>query len=311
MRPALLKLLVSIGLLILVYSAVNFETLILDLSEVSVIALLQLCLLYMLGQIISIFKWRIFLNAAGINRDIISCLRAYFFGMFINAFGGLGTLGGDLARSIALKPGKGYRAASLASVAADRIHGLATLLLLGSVSIAIFQPENLGRNFIMLCSLGSVGLLILWLLGPKVLLSIIPEKSKFFLAAESAAQAFPRSWKKLLAAGIISLCLHTIQIFMVFLIAKELKAEIPLSYLFSTVPIVNAASSLPISTNGLGIRETMFNTFFSPLGIGVEKSVAIGALWFIVVSIVSGLGGVILAPGLVFKKIKDSESNDQ
>ena len=303
----LLKIFVSASLLFLVYKSVNFKTLLNNLSEISIISILYLCLLYLTGQIISIFKWRIFLKAAGINKDLMSIVRAYFFGMFINAFGGIGTVGGDLARSIALKPEKGFRAASLASVAADRIHGLATLLLLGSISIAIFRPENLGQNFIWLCSLGSVGLLILWLLGPKVLLWLIPKNNKFHLTIESACQAFPSSWDTLLAAGLISLCLHTIQIFMVFLIAKELHADIPLSYLFSTVPIVNAASSLPISTNGLGIRETMFNTFFSPLGISIEKSVAFGALWLIVVSIVSSVGGVILAPGLIFKKRHEIE----
>ena len=296
----IVRLLVSVTLLIFIYRSVNFEKLYQTLSTVSINSIIMLCSLYLIGQSVSTLKWKIFLDSAGIKSDMPSIIKAYFFGMFINAFAGLGTIGGDLARSLALKPEKGFRAASLASVIADRIHGLATLLLIGSVSIAIFRPATLDNIFIVLSAFGSVALLILWLLGPRILLKIIPEK--FFPLAESITQAFPSDYKKLLTAGLISLTMHCIQVTMVYIITKELKADIPLSYLFCTVPIVNAASSLPISTNGLGVRETLFYTFFSPLNVNIEQAVALGALWLIVVSLVSAVAGVILAPGLIFKR---------
>ncbi len=228
--------------------------------------------------------------------------------MFINSLGGLGTIGGDLARSIALKPGKGNQTACLATVAADRIHGLATLLLTGSISIAVFRPEIIDNKYVLLCSIGSVGLFILWILGPKCALFLLPKNNKIYSSVLSASKAFPKDLKKLFLTGMLSLTLHSIQISMIYLIIKELRASVDLSYLFCTVPIVNVASALPISTNGLGVREAMFETFLSPLGISIEQIVAIGALWVIVVTIVSAVGGILLAPNLIFNKNGNNEN---
>ncbi len=298
----ILRLSLSLILLYIIYRKVDFQTLKSTLSNISLSTFILLCLMYFIGQSISCVKWKLFLDSAKVEKNYKSIFPAYFFGMFINSFGGLGTIGGDLARSIALKPKKGLKTACLATVAADRIHGLATILLLGAVSISIFRPSNLNDKFVFLCFLGAIFLSLLWVFGPKSVLFLLPKNNKIHSTLNNASSAFPKDFKKLLYAGILSLALHSIQIFMIYIITKELNIKTDLSYLFCIVPIVNVASALPISTNGLGVREAMFASFLTPLGVSIEKIAAIGALWLIVVTVVSAIGGILLAPKLIFNK---------
>jgi hypothetical protein len=283
---------ISAALLAFVYSFVDFKALLNTLKVVNPWTALLLTLLYALGQLISAFKWRIFINSAGLQRPIGATVRAYFLGMFANTFG-LGTVGGDVSRGLLLRPEPGKRAAALATVVADRVHGLGTLVGLGAVSIIFVRPQVLEPWALPLAILVIVGLSVGWWWGPTVLTWIIPEEHRFGTAVRNAANAFPCSLSKFGAASAISISFHTLQICMHYLIALELGAELDLPYLFAVVPLVNVASALPISIQGLGVREAMYMFVFLPVGVSEEQAVAFGAIWILAVTIVSALSGLL------------------
>lgn len=291
---ALLRLAVSAALVLIIYSAVDFSVLLATLSSISLWSALGFIALYTLGQVLSAVKWRVLIREIGLVRSYPDVLRAYFLGMFVNAFG-LGTVGGDVARSLALKPPGGLRAASLATVVADRLHGLAVLAAIGALAILYETPEVLGS----LGAIAAAGVALLiacaWLIGPRLLTRIFPESHRFGAAARRVALAFPRRKAPVLAVTGLSLVVHCIQITMHILLAAELGAPLSVAYLFATVPLVNIASSLPLSINGLGIREAMYIFLFVPAGATDETAVAFGAVWILSVTAVSALGGLIAA----------------
>ena len=291
-----LRIGVSATLLTVIYLAVDLHKLYRTLTSLSPASALLILALYAVGQVVSAFKWNLFVDQTGIKRPISEVVRAYFFGMFINSVGfGLGTVGGDLARGLALHPEKGQRTAALASVVADRIHGLGILLLIGTIAMAIVRPEPVSPIMLLLCALGVVGVGAAWLIGPWMLHRLIPEGHRFKSPAAVVMRAFPRKLSIFLSASLLSAIIHTLQISIHIVIARELGVALSDSYLFATVPLVNVASSLPISINGVGVREGMYAWLFSPYASS-EVAVAFGAIWVVAVTIVGILGGLLLTP---------------
>ncbi|OVE80432.1 hypothetical protein BVY02_00170 [bacterium J17] len=303
----LIRLAVSGLFLWLVYRSVDSKNLLFTLRAISLQGILLIALLYTFGQVISAIKWRIFVQEVGIYRGISQTLKAYFLGMFVNTFG-LGTVGGDLARSIALKPSKGERGGALATVVADRVHGLAVLLTIGALGIITVQPAVLGPYAVILACAAVVSLAFAWVWGPKLLVKIFPLEHKHGRSAVLAAEAFPRKIKPFLKATLISVFFHFIQISMNYVIARELGAPLSLAYLIATVPLVNAASSLPLSINGLGIRDAMYLFLFMPVGVSREAAVSFGVIWIVTVTLVSAVGGLALLPDWLRGKNSGSDS---
>jgi len=54
--------------------------------------------------------------------------------------------------------------------------------------------------------------------------------------------------------------------------------EIPITYLFMVIPLIYLTEALPISINGLGVREGAFVFFFAQKGISNEEALAAGIL---------------------------------
>ncbi|MCB0360944.1 MAG: flippase-like domain-containing protein, partial [Bdellovibrionales bacterium] len=134
-----LRLSISVLLLVIVLRSVHLPDLVQTLLSIHPLVAVSIIVLYALGQVISAMKWRILFTEVGIQRSPKETIRAYFSGMFVNTFG-LGTVGGDVVRGLALQPAKGRRASALASVVADRVHGLMVLSLIGAVAIVLVRP---------------------------------------------------------------------------------------------------------------------------------------------------------------------------
>jgi uncharacterized membrane protein YbhN (UPF0104 family) len=297
-KKLLIQLTITALLLFFVLRKLDFGKLYEVLRRVSPLDFVYLCLLYTGGQLISSVKWAVLLRHAGIKRRYMECLRAYFLGMFFNSFG-LGTVGGDVARAVAIKPEKGERAAAFATVIADRVHGLGVLLTIGAVSIAAVRPPVLGAYAGEVAAVSVVAMLIGWFIGPKGLVFVCERLGKFTELARRIACAFPTRPRTFLLATVLSVIFHCSQLFLHLLFASTLAVKLSLSYIFATIPIANAASALPISIQGLGVRESAYLALLSPIGISPEICVAFGALWFFTTQVVSGIGALIIAPGLL------------
>lgn len=289
----LIRVAISCGLLVLVYRKVNLDVFVATLSKVSPLNGLSIILIYTLGQVLSARKWMVFVESAGMKRTFPEILRAYFFGMFINAFG-LGTVGGDMARALAIHPEPGKRAASIATTIADRVQGLAVLLTIASVAVLFEQPPVLGAKALPIGILSILALTTGWILGPKLLIKLFPDGHRFGNAAIAVARAFPKDAASFWMAALISVCFHLLQIFLHVYIADLLNLGLSTGYIFATVPLVNIAASLPFSINGLGVRESMYVLLFTPAGVGHDAAVSMGAIWIVAVSINSLVGGFFL-----------------
>ena len=288
---AIIKLLLSIAMVSLVVYWTDLAELKQTLLSIPPWALILVITIYTIGQIISSYKWWKIVQSAGINVTFGLTLRAYFMGVFANCFG-LGTIGGDALRGVMVGQRSGRKTFGIATVVADRVHGLAVLALIGTAGNLLFGTEVGFSGFSWLLVALGIGIVAAWFVGPSLACAIFPNNSIGKRIAE-LTEAFPQHPGTLFQISLLSAIMHLMQIGIHYIMGLALGVEISLTLLISTIPFVNILCALPISWNGLGVRETSYTFFLVPAIIQPEHAVAFGAMWLLAVTISSAVGGVI------------------
>jgi uncharacterized protein (TIRG00374 family) len=83
----------------------------------------------------------------------------------------------------------------------------------------------------------------------------------------------------------------------VWLIGLAMGVSIPASYYWIAVPMVTLMTLLPISINGMGVREGGMILFLSPLGVPASTAMSLAFLWFSVFTAASLFGGLLYLVG--------------
>jgi hypothetical protein len=78
---------------------------------------------------------------------------------------------------------------------------------------------------------------------------------------------------------------------LVWLIAVALGADVPFAFCWILMPVVALLTLLPVSVNGMGVREGATVILLAPLHIGSGTAISLAFLWFAAQSS-AGLGGV-------------------
>jgi hypothetical protein len=76
------------------------------------------------------------------------------------------------------------------------------------------------------------------------------------------------------------------------LLGLGLRLEIPLTTFLLIVPITNVIASIPVTINGLGLREASYLVFLAMAGVSKDNAVALSILYF-GATMVSGLVGIV------------------
>jgi uncharacterized membrane protein YbhN (UPF0104 family) len=287
-----LKFIISAALLAWVLSHVNMLSLRQTLSSIplSCIALLLFC--YIFGQFLSALKWWCIIREAAPEVPFWLAIRSYFLGMFVNV-AGIGTVGGDMVRALAISPYMPDTVTGLGSVVADRLHGLTVIATIGVLASLFFGFERVPFSEMLPVIIFGIAVILGWSFGPLLAKRLIAEENPFRKKIENVIKVFPHSRKTLLKITAISLLFHLIQINMHAIMFKGVGVSAPWSLLLSTVPFVNIASSLPISWQGLGVRENAYRYFFVPFLLTNEQAVAFGAMWIFAVTVSGLFGGMV------------------
>jgi uncharacterized protein (TIRG00374 family) len=93
----------------------------------------------------------------------------------------------------------------------------------------------------------------------------------------------------------LSFGIQLLNIIVYILLAKELGISVHWGYFFLFFPIVTVIAMLPLSFNGLGMREGMMVFLFAKAGVPASQALALSLTWFFLVTVISLLGGLIFA----------------
>jgi uncharacterized protein (TIRG00374 family) len=274
---------------------------------------------YALTQIVSSLRWRMLARPLGFAEPFHRFLSYYYIGMFFNLV--LPTsVGGDVVRAWYLDNKSGRKTAAFSTVLADRISGVAVLLLI-ALGALVFRPVELPTwvtgTVAAMTGGALLGLATLFLISrfwrPN------SEPAGCFALAESQASAkqpadatkprrsvfrdlqslifnfqfsiFP-SPRVFFVATLLSIIVQLANVLIVWLIGQSLHVSIPDSYYLLLVPTVTLLTLLPISLNGMGVREGGTALLLAPLGIEPSVAVTLAFLWF-AAFVLPSLGGVV------------------
>ena len=295
------KLLISAGLLVFFLSRIDLTRFVqaFGSAEFSYVAIVLV--IYLLVQLVAAIRWTVLARPLGFETRFKNMATYYFIGMFFNLFAP-STVGGDVSRVYYLardgenNQEKRWTATALhaaIAVLSDRAIGMIVLIWLAAAALAFFPGYAVPKAIRILTFALAVGFLLAGSALP-LLRRLLPENGHHTVAKlRIVLRTYRAHWSAILLAILLSLVIHLIQSWMHVLIGRSLHIEIPLSYCFILYPLVGTFAALPISFNGIGLREGGYLFLLGLIGVDVEKAVAFGLLLFLVVALDSLIGGIV------------------
>ncbi len=258
--------------------------------------------MYLASQLVSSYRWRLLARALGFPGRWIRYVQYYFVGMYFNLFLPTG-VGGDLLKAMYLIRERPAKLAATLSILMDRITGLAAMFLLGGISV-ILVPGMMPPHFSWMLKCAFAAILTgipLFFLSSRFIQRLWPwAKERFetiFLLGRRPAVCLGALSLSLvvqgLCMGIIAILAH----------ALELPPH-PLFY-FAAFPLVALMILLPVSFNGIGVREGGFIYFLGLKGVASEQALCL-SLGFFAIQVAAGLlGGIFYSLGWHQKVLKE------
>ena len=246
--------------------------------------------LYLAGQAMCAYRWQLLAAILKVHGRYREFLGYTYIAMFTNLFVP-GLLGGDAARSVYLGRRYGRIGEAIASVVADRGVGLIGLFWLAAFAAIFLNFASIPRSVIMpTIAVGAIALAG-FLLSPLVarLIHLMPRPIR---RAGGMVAPYLHSPAALIAPIALSIALQIELAVCQYLLAAGLGLSVPLSLFILCVPIANVFASLPLTLNGLGLRESAYLVLFGMAGMRKEDAIALGLLWF-AATMAGGLTGAI------------------
>ncbi|MPZ75113.1 MAG: flippase-like domain-containing protein [Deltaproteobacteria bacterium] len=297
----MLKLLVSVGLLTYFVTRIDIEQFFRTLASADFSYIAVALVIYLLTQVMSALRWTVLTRPLGIRTPFKELITYYFIGMFFNLFAP-GTVGGDVSRVYYLakgqesdhkKPFSLTAVHATASVVMDRVIGMVALIWVGAAGLLLFPEYDIPRAIRYLTLLLASGFLIAGLLMP-LLRRVLPgDGYPLVVKLRLILTSYREGWRVILQAITLSLIVHLIQAWMHVIMGWALHVSVPLSFCLIVYPLVGTFAALPISLNGLGLREGGYIFLLGLIGIDSEKGIAFGLLLFLIVALDSLIGGIL------------------
>jgi uncharacterized protein (TIRG00374 family) len=274
----ILKILISVGILTFLFYRIDIGVLAEQFFKIRFVIFAFAFTILFIQCALSSVKWKVILSADEKPVPYLFLLKSYLIGNFISLF--LPTsFGGDLYRIYALKEYNKDYLQNTSSVLFDRITGLFALLSISILSFALFFGSMID---VAILALYAAAILVFWIMTTRWFL-------KFFEKFKSKLVQFPRriliSFSQyrsnipvLLASLCISFFFQSNIVFLNKIYSVALNIDISTAYLFMAIPLVYLTEALPISINGLGIREGAFVFFLNQAGFTSEQGLALGLL---------------------------------
>ena len=252
--------------------------------------------------LVSIIRWHLLLEVAGAAVGWRRTAQLAVAGLFFNSILP-GVMGGDVMRAFwAARDAPQARPAAVVSILLERVLGLTATVLLGAALILPRWSElnqhpvtHAGAHAFIVVA--GILLVILVVLGSPASSRLLAGdySSGWRKAAAEGAKACQVCLTHPVGAGVgllLSLTSQALLVTLFFMVAKAMALPTDFWQLASVLPMVAMVTVLPISWNGLGVREAAFMTFLGVYGVPSAQAVAISLAAFAVILFWNLFGGL-------------------
>jgi uncharacterized protein (TIRG00374 family) len=297
------KLVVSLGLLALLFSRTDLPGLAAQFRSASVPWVAAALALYLASLIVATWRWKLLLDAQGMpfaSRTLFSSyLVATFFNNFLPS-----NIGGDVVRirDTAAKMGSKTLAATVILI--DRGIGLIGLVLVAALGATVAAGS---------AGSASVPLWPSWLWAGFLLATIVSAPAVIAPAGVGRLlqplTIFHREWvgdrivritdtlgrfrerpSALLGCFGGAVVVQSVLVLFYLAVARALGIPISAWHMAVIVPVSFVVQMVPVSVNGFGVREATFSVYFARIGLPIESAMALslGATGLIMLFSLSG-----------------------
>ena len=251
------------------------------------------------------WRWQQLLDVRGIHERLSWLTRAYFVAYTAGQL--LPTaVGGDAVRiyeTARRHPGEGGPVAG--SVLLERALGGAATLALAAVGFALALGHYNVGAYLWIEGFFVLGTLVLAvalfsrrarpLLAKTVPLLRLFRVERPIRAAYEGIHAYRDHPQLLVGVFTLTLAVQTIRVLAIWLAGRAVGVDLSPRPYYVMGPLLFLVLLLPISVNGIAVRESFFVSFLGNLGVDADKAFATGFLFFVVTLCLSVPGAVILA----------------
>jgi uncharacterized protein (TIRG00374 family) len=209
-------------------------------------------------------------------------------------FVSLGAIGGDLFKAIFLAHGQpGRRTEAVATVLADRILGLTTMLMLASAGILASGLRHRAPPALSALCNTILAVAVIAIIGATLVLTVpfftgsrvtrwahnVPLAGTTLARLLGAARTYRDEKRVLAAAAVVSILSNAAYVTAFYLVASGLPIERP-TYLehFVVVPVANMVGAIPATPNGLGTKEAAVDLLYRTMPSGERIAEGIGTM---------------------------------
>jgi hypothetical protein len=289
-----LKICLSVGLLAYLFTLIDLDRL-LDQFRQADPRYLVVALLLLLAQIgISSLKWQLILRSDGVLMPLPYLVRVYMVGNFLSLF--LPTsFGGDVYRVLAIRGINRDLAKSTSSVLFDRMSGVFALVSICMIAYLALPDQPYDPLILLVYALGVAGFLIV---SSNAAIGVMDASKISLIRKLGKLLVSFRNYRRDPRRLVIIILLSFLFQFNIVVINKvytvALGIDVSLGTLLVIIPLIYLTELLPISINGLGVRESAFGFFFVLIGHTVEEGLAVSLLVISMRYLTGAIGGILL-----------------
>lgn len=301
------KILVKVVLTLALLVFLLFRMDLAEFGKVLVSANLVLVLiagLFYFGTVfLSVGRWKAILENFDIHTPLVPLskitLIGYFFNLFLPS-----AIGGDFVRAyyLAKRESRGM-STTVTTTLLDRTAGLSALLLIGLISVSIYpisiQGFSLTGLFLLVATGFVLGITAIFHSGAHRRFNALLKRlhldrfeEKLELVYQGLAQ-LRRNRFAILLVILLSLGVQLLVVIAMWFAALSIGISVSFNLFLIFIPIVNLATAIPLTINGVGVRESVYYLLFSQVGVPVESAVTLSLLNLVIMMIAALPGGIV------------------
>ena len=279
-----LKVIVSVGFLVLVIYQTNWLEVYENLQTINAWWLVLYTIVLLIGIFISSYKWKILTAFKGIHSSHWNFFKLYLIGTFINNFMP-SFIAGDAFKAYQIGNPKDKYAEATSAVLMDRITGFVGATIL-AIAFSVLNYKAILSNNILIW----INILLILSFGVDIfiaglkrirplknwILKVTPEKIIHFLRELYSYNNKDRVITKSIWLSILfSIVGVAILNYILFL---ALGVQIGTLNYLSVIFLISIISALPISINNIGLKEWAYITLFGLFGVNTSAVVTVAII---------------------------------